>query len=273
MVARRYVRAFPALILFIPVAIMTSAAQGNLHPNPEAETHSGWHETMTLSSPKDALPQLVPSVLEPTPRSKLLVIGFMGGNVHAANIVHRESSVIASLRERFPGAVDAQLYANRDGAMALKAVIAHLDGDRDGRLTTVEKASARIIVFGHSWGASQTVTLADELNRLGVPVLLTIQVDSVQKIAQNDGIIPPNVREAVNFYQTEGMLRGRRVIAAADPTRTKILGNHESRYRENPISVAGYPWYARAFMRQHIQIESDPQVWDQIEGLIEARIR
>jgi hypothetical protein len=235
--------------------------------NPQGEAPKA-AETVSLNG----VPQRAPNALVPASLSKLLVIGFMGGNVHAANTVHRESYVIGSLKERFPETVEAQIFANRDGALALKAVIAHLDRDGDGRLNAMEKSSARIVIFGHSWGASQTVTLADDLNRLGIPVLLTIQVDSVQKIAQNDGIIPPNVREAVNFYQTEGMLRGRRVIAPADPTKTKILGNYESRYRDNPISVSGYPWYARAFMKQHIQIESDPQVWDQIQALIEARI-
>ncbi len=215
---------------------------------------------------------LLPATLVPASLSKLMVIGFMGGNVHAANTVHRESHVIGSLRERFPATVDAQIYANRDGALALKAVLAHLDRDGDGHLNAMEKSSARIVIFGHSWGASQTVALADALNRLGIPVLLTIQVDSVQKMAQNDGIIPPNVHEAVNFYQTEGLLRGRRMIAAADPTKTRILGNFESSYRDNPVSVSGYPWYARAFMKQHIQIESDPKVWDQVEAMIEGRI-
>jgi pimeloyl-ACP methyl ester carboxylesterase len=243
--------------------------------NPSASLHPGGQEitqTASIHEHPQHVTQQISNALVPASPSKLLVIGFMGGNVHAANTVHRESYVIGSLKERFPDTVEAQIYANRDGSAALKAVIAHLDRDRDGRLNAMEKASARIVIFGHSWGASQTVTLADELNRLGIPVLLTIQVDSVQKIAQNDGIIPPNVREAINFYQTEGLLRGRRVIAAADPTKTKIIGNYKSSYRENPVSVSGYPWYARAFMKQHIQIESDPLVWNQVEALIEARI-
>jgi hypothetical protein len=81
------------------------------------------------------------------------------------------------------------------------------------------------------------------------------------------------VLEAVNFYQSEGLLRGRKVIVAMDPAKTKILGNHESSYRQNPVSCAGFPWYARAFMRRHIQIENDPAVWNQIEELILFRAR
>ena len=62
------------------------------------------------------------------------------------------------------------------------------------------------------------------------------------------------------------------MIVAEDPNRTKIRGNHESSYRENSVSLAGYPWYARAFMKRHIQIENDPDVWSKIEALILAKM-
>jgi hypothetical protein len=80
------------------------------------------------------------------------------------------------------------------------------------------------------------------------------------------------VHEAINFYQTEGLLHGRTSIAAMDPRQTKILGNYESNYREHPVSCADYPWFARTFMRPHIEIENDPSVWNRIEGLIRAEI-
>jgi hypothetical protein len=206
------------------------------------------------------------------PMQKLIVIGFMGGNVSANNFVHREAQLIDGLQRGYPLAIHAAIFANRDGDLALRTVLKLLDEDRDGHLSDREKNAARIVIFGHSWGASETVTLADRLNQLAVPVLLTVQVDSVQKQSQNDKQIPPNVREAINFYQSEGRLHGRNLIVAADPERTKILGNHESSYRQNPVSCAGYPWYARAFMKRHIQIENDPVVWNQIEALILAKI-
>jgi hypothetical protein len=209
---------------------------------------------------------------QPMPKRKLIVIGFMGGNVGAGNLVHREAQLIHSLQLGYPAAIRAGIFANRHGDAALKNVLQLLDEDRDGRLSDVEKSTARIVIFGHSWGASETVALASRLDKLHIPVLLTIQVDSVQKQSQNDGEIPSNVREAVNFYQSEGLLRGRKLIVAKDPAKTKILGNYESSYRQNPISCDGFPWYARAFMKRHIQIENDPQVWDRIEGMILAKI-
>jgi hypothetical protein len=116
------------------------------------------------------------------------------------------------------------------------------------------------------------VTLARRLNQLGIPVLLTIQIDSVKKLNENDGSIPPNVREAVNFYESEGLLHGRSSIRAMDPKQTTILGNYEMSYREHPVSCAGYPWFARTFMKPHIEIENDPAVWERIVALIQTKV-
>ncbi|HTF68519.1 MAG TPA: hypothetical protein VK638_38160, partial [Edaphobacter sp.] len=208
----------------------------------------------------------------PEPFRKLIVIGFMGGKVRANDFVHREASMARDLEQRYPMRLDAAVFANRNGDAALNTVLQFLDKDENGCLSPTEKSAARIVIYGHSWGASQTVTLAHRLNKLDIPVLLTIQVDSVQKLNENDGRIPPNVREAVNFYQSEGLLHGRPVIEAMDPNQTRILGNFESSYKDNPVSCAGFPWYARTFMKRHIQIENDPLVWNRIEALIQAKL-
>jgi hypothetical protein len=205
-------------------------------------------------------------------RSGLIVIGFMGGRIQGDNFVHMEARMAKEMQQRYPRMVHTVVFANHDGHLALRTVLQLLDKDKDGRLSAEEKAAARIVIFGHSWGASETIALAGRLNKLNIPVLLTVQVDSVQKSHQNDGSIPPNVREAVNFYQSEGMLHGRSFIEAMDPEKTTILGNYESTYRTNPVSCAGYPWFARAFMKPHIEIENDPSVWSKIEALIQAKV-
>ena len=205
------------------------------------------------------------------PPAPLIVIGFMGGHVRAGNPVHREALLVRNLEDRFPNAVRAMTFANRDEAAALHSVLDLLDIDKDGRLSNNEKNAARIVLFGHSWGASEAVNLAQDLDRRGIPVLLTIQVDSVRKHGEDDGSIPANVREAINFYQTEGMLHGRSSIQAIDPTRTTILGSYESSYKTKPVSCAGFSWFARAFMKEHIEIENDIVVWDKINALIVAR--
>jgi hypothetical protein len=206
------------------------------------------------------------------PSKPLIVIGFMGGKVHATNLLHREAQLAKELQERYPEALHAAVFANHDAQNALNTVLQLLDANHNGRLTAAEKNAARIVIYGHSWGASETVTLARRLDQLGIPVLLTIQVDSVEKSSEDDGAIPPNVREAVNFYQTEGLLHGRTAITAIDPNRTTILGNFESSYRGHPISCAGFPWFARAFMKPHIEIENDPAIWTKIEDLIRTKL-
>ena len=206
------------------------------------------------------------------PPATLIVIGFMGGHVHAGNVVHREALLVRDLDLRYPNSVQAMTFANHDKDSALDSVLNLLDTNKDGQLSDDEKAAARIILFGHSWGASEAVNLAQKLDRRGIPVLLTIQVDSVRKHGEHDGTIPANVREAINFYQTEGMLHGRRSIHAMNPVRTTILGSYQSTYRKNPVSCPGFPWLARAFMKPHIEIENDIAVWDQIDALIVARL-
>jgi len=195
----------------------------------------------------------------------------MGGRVSAGNVVHKEAFLAQDLQRRYPENVHALIFANRNAADALNAVLAMLDTTKDGHLSDAEKRVARIVIYGHSWGASETVNFANALNRQGIPVLLTVQVDSVQKLGEDDGSIPPNVREAVNFFQTEGLLHGRRVIQAVDPKRTKVLGNYELTYKDNQVSCVGYSWYARAFMKPHIEIENDAALWNRIEALIVAR--
>ena len=206
------------------------------------------------------------------PARQLIVIGFMGGSVRANDLVHREALMADDLQQRYPLRLHAAVFANRDHRAALETVLHLLDKDKNGCLNAGERNAARIVIYGHSWGASETIALARRLNELGIPVLLTIQVDSVQKFNEHDGLIPPNVRQAINFYQSDGFLHGRSRIQAMDPKQTTILGNFESAYKENPVSCDRYPWYARAFMKPHIEIENDPSVWNKIEALIQTQL-
>jgi hypothetical protein len=154
----------------------------------------------------------------------------------------------------------------------MRRILHLLDTNHDGALSPVEKQHARIIIYGHSWGASETVTIAHQLQDDKIPVLLTILVDRVPKFGQGDPRIPANVAQAVNFYQLDGLLHGRPIIRAADPARTKILGNYQLDYKDNHVSCDQYPWYARHFMGPHIEIENDPRVWNQVESLIDAKL-
>ncbi len=125
-------------------------------------------------------------------------------------MVHSEVQVAAHLRQDYPSGVYSEVLENRRREKAHAKIIRLLDTDHDGTLSIEEKRNARIILYGHSWGASGAVALARELGREGIPVLLTVQVDSVSKPGQNDKVIPANVAEAANFYQPNGLLHGQR---------------------------------------------------------------
>ena len=113
-------------------------------------------------------------------------------------------------------------------------------------------------------------TVARELKNDGIPVLLTIQVDSISKFHQDDAVIPANVAQAVNFYQPDGFVHGQSAIRAADPLHTKIIGNFRFDYKASPYACNEYPWYDRLLVKSHTQIECDPNVWKQAEALIRA---
>lgn len=201
-----------------------------------------------------------------------IIVGFVGGLVKHDDARHPEVRFAEYLRDRYPNGVHAEVFANHQGKEALGYVLRLLDSNGDGALTEWEKEQANIIIYGHSWGASQTVTLARELGRQGIPVLLTIQVDSIAKLGQQDSTISANVEKAVNFYQPGGLLHGRATIVAADATRTRILGNFRMTYEDRRINCDNYPWFARVFNKPHHKIENDPRVWDRIASLIDSEL-
>jgi hypothetical protein len=200
------------------------------------------------------------------------VIGFVGGYVKPDARIHSTVQLAERLRNLYPAGVYVRVFENHHGDQAYQELLRHLDSDHDGTLSPEEKRRARIIIFGHSRGASETVTLARKLERDGIPVLLTIQVDSVSKSGENDAVIPANVAQAVNFYQPHGLVHGQARIHAADPDHTEIVGNFRFDYSANPITCNGYPWFNNIFMKPHIEIECDPKVWTQVEALIQSKL-
>jgi hypothetical protein len=201
-------------------------------------------------------------------RPRAIVIGFMGGKVAPDDVIRNERIISDRLRATYPQGVYFEVFENRRLEAAHQKIL-QLLGVTAGRLSSgAGRSDAQIILYGHSWGASTVVTLADELRKEGVPVTLTIQVDSIEKKGQHDGVIPANVARAINFYQPDGVLHGRAEIHAADPAATQILGNFRFSYKDIPAECRPYPWYERKFIKTHIAIECDPVLWKRIEDLI-----
>jgi hypothetical protein len=220
----------------------------------------------------NSLPTGEPSESTIAAKAPAIVVGFTGGFVRHDNAVHSPVQMAARIREGYSSGVKVEVYENRRREQAYQEILKLLDTDHDGKLSEEEKRGARIVIYGMSWGGSETVALARELGEQKIPVLLTIQVDSVAKLGENDAVIPTNVAEAANFYQAEGLLHGQTTIRAAEGASTKILGNFRVAYGEKTLKCENYPWYDRVFMKYHTEIECDPAVWKRVEALIRSKL-
>jgi pimeloyl-ACP methyl ester carboxylesterase len=216
--------------------------------------------------------QAVDAVPLRPPTAPNIVIGFVGGFVRHDNQHHGPVQAAQQIQRSFPKDTYVRIFENRRRKRAYDTVVRLLDTNHDGILSAEEKARARIILFGHSWGASAAVMLARDLRRLGVPVLLTVQIDSVAKAWQNDSIIPDNVAEAVNFYQPHGIIHGRALITAADPAKTQILGNYRTDYKKDPVACPEASWLDHVLTSGHMQSECDPHTWSQVEDMVRQRL-
>jgi hypothetical protein len=209
---------------------------------------------------------------QPSEKPPIIVIGFLGGFVAHDNLIHSEVQLASRLRKEYPAGVAVETFESYRGESAHREIRRILNTNHDRTLTEQEKKNARIIIYGHSWGGSESIYLARMLEKEGIPVLLTVQVDSISRPGSDDTTIPANVAQAVNFYQANGLLHGHHDIHAADPSRTRIIGNFRFDYETSPLKCSEYPWYDRIFVKAHTQIECDPAVWTQVESIIRPNL-
>lgn len=198
-----------------------------------------------------------------------IVIGMLGGFEHWDDANRGVRKLVLKLRGS--QGVHAESLANRNRRTALKYILKSLDTNGNRKLERTEKQRANIVIFGQSLGGAQTVALARDLNRRGIPVQLTVQIDS---FGMRDSVIPPNVRKAANFYQREILtLRGEDEIRAADASKTTILANVQFYY---PPFLPSYSrpesWPRRKLGGAHAKLEADPILWAQIETMVRQAI-
>jgi hypothetical protein len=224
-----------------------------------------------LGSPHKATAQTRSSASSNS-RDIAIVVGFMGGHVNSHDLRREEVRLARQLQETYSDSVHVEIFENRAKAKAHKFIRYWLENARKADISSEDNQNIPIILFGHSWGASTAISLARDLQQEGVPVMLTIQVDSVSKDGEDDSLIPGNVAEAINFYQSRGILHGCSEIKPLDPARTKVLGNVQMRYQREPEECRPYPWYNRLLFKGHIAIECDPRLWAHIEALIRMHL-
>lgn len=172
-----------------------------------------------------------------------LVIGFLGGFVPASEPHHPEVKFIHDMDRERPD-VRYALFTNHDVDGAYRMVVA--------------MKPSRVILFGHSWGGAATVMLARRLDAAGIPVALTIQIDSVRKFWRNDTLIPANVAHAVSYYQTHGFVHGCQRIEAVSPL-TQVENLEWKTTHQPHISLR-----RRLLSRGHADIEFDPTLWEEV---------
>lgn len=206
----------------------------------------------------------------PLPRGAMLVIGFLGGWERWDDGRRGVRRLALRLREAAPRGLFVETASNHDRRLVRRILLDSLDRDRDGRLNQEETESVALVFYGQSFGGAASVYLARDLARRGVPVRLTVQVDSV---GRRDHLIHPNVARALNLYQRDPMpIRGEPRIRAADPSRTQILGNLPFTYLFREVDMIGYPAITRRIGLSHWKMDNDPAVWAIVETAIRAEI-
>jgi pimeloyl-ACP methyl ester carboxylesterase len=204
-------------------------------------------------------------VPKPVPERAMLVIGFLGGFEHW-NDPHRGVRKVAlDLRAAELPGVYVETIENRHRGQAVKLVKRALGEKGDRRI--------RLILYGQSLGGAAVLDTARDLQKLNIPVELTVQVDSV---GLRDSTVPFNVRAAANMFQRDPLtFIGRREIHAEDPSATRILENTQLSYLFRPfatLSESDASWARRALGGSHAKMETDPLVWNHVETLILAAI-
>ena len=202
----------------------------------------------------------------PVRGQQILVLGFLGGWEPWDNEKRWVRKLALKLRAMAIPGVCVETVENHRRALALELIRRAFDRDGNGVLDAREKSDVRLILYGQSFGGAAVVKLARELNRMDVPVLLTVQIDS---IGRGDAVIPPNVARAANLFQREGLfLRGQPEIRPEDPARTVILGNFRYDYRGKHVDLSELSWIKRKFQTAHDKMDFDPAVWMRVERLI-----
>jgi len=195
-------------------------------------------------------------------QAETLIVGILGGWQKADSPQRGVRKLALQMRELHLPGVEIETYANHHREVALQKVKEWRAASRENR---------RLIVYGQSFGGAAAVKLDRELAALGIPVALSLHIDSV---GANDRLIPENVGAAVNFFEREGwLIRGQPLIAAQDPLRTKIIGNFEYKYHGKQVDVSQEKWSSRAFFGTHLKMEDDPALWVEVKKLILEYVR
>jgi hypothetical protein len=242
------------------------------HPERSEERAFSWYLAAALLSavllcPSSSAQQLK-DFSTPTPLASgdTLIIGFLGGIEKWKDENRPVNELAVRLRDAGVAGVYVETAEHAHRGEVFKLLRAASARDSKGHCTPAGCRSLRIILYGHSMGGAATVKLARELKKIGLPVALTVQVDSV---GSSDAVIPSNVARAANLYQRDSwMLHGRTQIRAEDPKKTEILANLRYTYDGKWVDISQATIPEQVARTRHTQMEFDPEVWQRVESYI-----
>ncbi len=206
------------------------------------------------------------STMTPISEGHILIIGFLGGRESWNNQKQSVRKMALKIRAMSLSEVHVETVENTNRRLAIELIRNAFDRDRDGRLDERERTEVRLVLYGQSFGGAAVVKLARQLEKMNVPILLTVQVDS---IGRSDKMIPSNVARAANLFQRNGfIIKGEREIRPQDASRTTIIGNYQFDYRNKKINLSEVSWQKKLFRVAHTKMDHDPAVWGLVEKII-----
>jgi hypothetical protein len=125
---------------------------------------------------------------------------------------------------------------------------------------------AKIFLAGHSTGGGDVQNLLFKLKTLGIPVILSSHIDSVE-IFSGDAKIANNTKNAIGFYQEDGygiagtITHGEDNLFAEDPSKTTVV-NIKIENAEGPADPNND---SNAY---HRNMDNDKRVWQKILDFI-----
>ncbi len=208
----------------------------------------------------------------PLKGDQTLILGFLGGFERWDDESRGVRKLATKIDAMKLSTVHVETLENRKRDLAIKFIRKTFDRDQNGFLDDRERNSARLILYGHSLGGAAVVEIARELKKMGVPILLTVQIDSVGLVF-DDHLIPSNVKRAANLFQSNGwILRGEDTIEPENPDETKIIANIRFDYRNKNIDMSSLSWERKLFSIPHAKMDADPEVWATVEQIILSEI-
>lgn len=182
---------------------------------------------------------LTQSSEQPQP-CRIVFLGFVGALEPPGN----KSSGVVQLRDLLNGPqfsdVCAKVYSPYVWTEGRDWLLSHFP-EHSGAITEEELAQApKVVLVGHSMGGWAMLSVARELRARGIPVELTVQVDSV---GITDYTVPRNVKAGAIFHAHDVlMFLTTKNVRLEDPTKTRLVANvlvshagHESITRDPRI--------------------------------------